>query len=126
MEKEHSELCRNAKYHSIQIHPEHGAYLLGTRYGASIEYDPFTVMDQILYALASYLCAAQSFLPVTSDIHPVCSFHFRHPFRLPYDRQFRMYHMTFRSAANLHFLTNVFLHFITGADTGKQDHFFAG
>lgn len=73
MEKEYRELCRNVKYHSIQIHPEHGAYLLGARYGASIEYDPFTVMDQILYAL---LCIGFGFRrgeDISDQVQSFCS-----------------------------------------------------
>ncbi|AVQ96277.1 hypothetical protein DRA42_08630 [Ethanoligenens harbinense] len=31
-----------------------------------------------------------------------------------------MYHIASLSAANLHFLTGVFLHFITGADNGDM------
>lgn len=73
MEKEYSERCRNVKYHSIQIHPEHGAYLLGARYGASIEYDPFAVMDQILYAL---LCIGYCFRrgeEISNKVQRFCS-----------------------------------------------------
>ncbi|QAT50336.1 hypothetical protein EQM14_11505 [Caproiciproducens sp. NJN-50] len=51
MEKEYGELCGTSPYNSIQIHPEQGEYLLEARDSGGVEYDPFSVMDEILYEL---------------------------------------------------------------------------
>jgi len=55
-------------------------------------------------------------LPVTSDIHPLCSFHFPTPFLGSFSALWGVYLFFASFATKLHFFLGVFLHFITGAD----------
>ena len=72
---------------------------------------------RISVVLASYLRVAQPFLPVASDIHPECSFHSYAPPVCSFIDRFQCSIFASCTDGNLHFLSGVFRHFITGADT---------